>query len=1030
MAEAQAVGDEIEARLRQLPVETIPTEVLAATSEWKARAAAVDPAAQEVEARRHAVEAATSALDALQVPRREDVPPGEGDLPEVREARRDVVLSDRLGAYYQSRVELLERCNGARRELLEAIEKASDLQKTLTRQSARLLRTLTFARRLESEGKLTLESPSIQEITELVWDGWRNREVAALDREDLAASTREGLVDDRTLEVERAKLVAEGERARRAKLNLETELAYAASVESMKDRSDEELIALLGPDGEIARQGAAIDQEITRLRAEIAAARSACFGVVDALQNVENPYSRAALTQQAERLPLLRGRVQELTNGAVPPNEIDRLPHLESSPRVEFPEELRTDSQTSVDQLAQRESEHIAREQQFARIFFDYYSHMQSSLDELRSGVKGHEAKSGELETELQERLRLEKQRYAAARQVRRRIQEGRLEAPAAPPGLEECLKRESIAEWTETLRTDRRDHATFSRRAAYEQERLAVIVKGARWSRVRFEAVRARARLVGLPVSRLTLALTPLDRLDDVDRKNLEYAARVLEARESPSFEGFLSRFTSAVERERFEEPLSTYYLELANSRRVIQNLEEAKTAYAEMSEICVREQSDLEPVIGFFREVLDLRRLEYHVARFGAAVASQPDRRARLEEAFRTEYDRDLPYRFETSSNPVESAVSILFGAECRLIAGRALVADSELALSSVGLQEKVGWYQTQIARVDSRLEGQKSLEEDLRRRIGELRRDYGKRLRANALRGFGITLTIPVIAYLVVRLLRRLARRLEDRVVSRRAEDRSDRERRIQTVSNTATAAVSVLVWTLAIVYVFANLGLDVTPIVASASVVGLAVAFGAQALMKDFFYGFFILMENQFTIGDIVKLGSVTGTVERISLRITVLRDLQGVVHYVPNGSIGQVSNKTQGWSRVVMEVSVAYREDPDEISRVLGDTLEEMAADEEWRRDIIERPTVAGVENLTERSVDIRIMIKTKPGQQWAVAREARRRIKKRFDERGIEIPFPHRVVHHVHEGEDSRVTGGPGRGDATGAAEPPPEGSS
>jgi small conductance mechanosensitive channel len=202
---------------------------------------------------------------------------------------------------------------------------------------------------------------------------------------------------------------------------------------------------------------------------------------------------------------------------------------------------------------------------------------------------------------------------------------------------------------------------------------------------------------------------------------------------------------------------------------------------------------------------------------------------------------------------------------------------------------------------------------------------------------------------------------------------------------------------------LIYAFAQLGLDVTPIIASASVLGFALAFGAQSLVKDFFSGFFILIENQFTIGDIVALENVSGTVEHISLRITVLRDLKGVVHYIPNGSIRQVSNKTQGWSRVVMEISVSYGEDPDKAMRILNEVLQEMAQDPTCAQNIIEAPSVEGVENLTERSIDIRIMIKTPPGQQWSVAREARLRIKKRFDEQGISIPFPHRIVHHVYE---------------------------
>jgi small conductance mechanosensitive channel len=279
-----------------------------------------------------------------------------------------------------------------------------------------------------------------------------------------------------------------------------------------------------------------------------------------------------------------------------------------------------------------------------------------------------------------------------------------------------------------------------------------------------------------------------------------------------------------------------------------------------------------------------------------------------------------------------------------------------------------------------------------------------------------GLGVTLIIPVIAFLIVRLLRAGARRIEARVLGRKEsedEAHSDRKRRLQTISKMSTASISVLVWTIAIIYLFARLGLDVTPIIASASVVGLAVAFGAQALIRDFFSGFFILIENQFTIGDIVRLGTVSGVVENISLRITVVRDLQGVVHYIPNGSINQVSNMTQGWSRVVLEISVPYSEDPDRISQILGDTLLEMARDEVWRFDILEEPVVAGVENFTERSVDIRIMVKTRPGKQWNVARETRRRIKKKFDELGISIPFPHRVVHHVYEGAEPPGSGGP-----------------
>jgi len=243
-----------------------------------------------------------------------------------------------------------------------------------------------------------------------------------------------------------------------------------------------------------------------------------------------------------------------------------------------------------------------------------------------------------------------------------------------------------------------------------------------------------------------------------------------------------------------------------------------------------------------------------------------------------------------------------------------------------------------------------------------------------------------------------------RFEFETLGELGEHSSDRKRRLRTLARTVAAALTVLVWTLAAVYIFAQLGLEITPLVASASVVGLAVACGAQALIKDFFYGFFILLENQFTVGDVVKLGAIAGTAEKVSLRITILRDLKGVAHYIPNGSIGQVSNMTQGWARVVFEVSVPYHEDPDLASDVLREVLMELYQDEAWAARILEEPIVAGVQDLTDRSIDIRLMIKTRPGRQWEVAREARRRIKRKLDEVGIDSPFPHRVVHHVYDG--------------------------
>ena len=164
-------------------------------------------------------------------------------------------------------------------------------------------------------------------------------------------------------------------------------------------------------------------------------------------------------------------------------------------------------------------------------------------------------------------------------------------------------------------------------------------------------------------------------------------------------------------------------------------------------------------------------------------------------------------------------------------------------------------------------------------------------------------------------------------------------------MQTVTRAASASISILVWVIAGIYVLTLLGVNVTPIIASASVLGLAVAFGAQAMFKDFFSGFFILLENQYTIGDWVDVGGISGTVERLSIRVTVLRDVAGTVHYIPNGTVNRVSNMTQNWSRVVMDVKIGYKEDVERVRGILQDLGAEMKKVVPWSHRLLEAPVV-------------------------------------------------------------------------------------
>jgi len=224
-----------------------------------------------------------------------------------------------------------------------------------------------------------------------------------------------------------------------------------------------------------------------------------------------------------------------------------------------------------------------------------------------------------------------------------------------------------------------------------------------------------------------------------------------------------------------------------------------------------------------------------------------------------------------------------------------------------------------------------------------------------------------------------------------------------RRVQRAKTMGDLLKSVITGVLVAIFgtmILSQLGVNIAPIIASAGILGIALGFGAQSLVKDFLSGVFMIFEDQYGVGDVIDVGEATGTVEAVSLRVTRLRDLDGTVWYVPNGEILRVGNKSQNWSRAVVDVGVGYDEDLGRAKRVLGEVAHDMWEDEDYRSVIIEEPEVTGVEALAADAITLRVLVKTAPMEQWAVARELRQRIKARFDHEGIEIPFPQRVVWH------------------------------
>jgi small conductance mechanosensitive channel len=226
----------------------------------------------------------------------------------------------------------------------------------------------------------------------------------------------------------------------------------------------------------------------------------------------------------------------------------------------------------------------------------------------------------------------------------------------------------------------------------------------------------------------------------------------------------------------------------------------------------------------------------------------------------------------------------------------------------------------------------------------------------------------------------------------------------EKRRETLNRLIISLGFFVVVVVASILILAELGIDIAALLVGFGVVGIAVGFGAQSLVKDLIAGLIILLENQYNIGDVVRLADIAGGVEGFSIRRTLLRDLDGTLHFVPNGEIRVASNLTKTWSRAHLNISVAYKEDVDSVMSEIRKTWEEMAEDPDWKPSLISKtPWLLRVDAFGDSGVVIKVAGETQPGRQWDVMSELRRRIKKRFDEQGIEIPWPHTKVYFGDE---------------------------
>jgi small-conductance mechanosensitive channel len=262
-----------------------------------------------------------------------------------------------------------------------------------------------------------------------------------------------------------------------------------------------------------------------------------------------------------------------------------------------------------------------------------------------------------------------------------------------------------------------------------------------------------------------------------------------------------------------------------------------------------------------------------------------------------------------------------------------------------------------------------------------------------------GWRIALIVG-IAVMAIISVGEIIPRVVVRTLTRRPGERKDEvKKRSDTLSKVLVSTSQVFIVFIAIFMILSELEIDIAPILAGAGVVGIAIGFGAQGLIRDLVAGFFIIIENQYRVGDIVRIADVGGIVESINLRRTVLRDLDGTVHVVPNGEIRVANNLTKELSRINFNVSVGYGEDLDHVIGVINRVGQELAEDPEWNEIVLKAPQVLRVDNFGDSGIDIRVAGDTQPMRQWEVAGQLRLRLKREFDKEGIEIPWPHTKVY-------------------------------
>jgi len=262
--------------------------------------------------------------------------------------------------------------------------------------------------------------------------------------------------------------------------------------------------------------------------------------------------------------------------------------------------------------------------------------------------------------------------------------------------------------------------------------------------------------------------------------------------------------------------------------------------------------------------------------------------------------------------------------------------------------------------------------------------------------------VVIIVAVVLLILFVIRRTIPKIMAARIPRIREESPDELSMRAKTLSSAVIQILSAVVWTVALVMILSELGVDIGPLLAIMAVAVLALGFAAQNIIRDFLHGFFILMEDWYRVGEVATIAGIGGVVDTITLRRTILRDLNGTMHVIPNSKVDLASNMTRDWARINLDISVAYKENLNHVFSVINQVCQELKDDPIWGEDLLTIPHVERVDSLGDNGIDIKILGDTKSGRQWALSGELRKRLKERFDEENIEIPWPHTKVYFAN----------------------------